>query len=197
MFQRANSVRSLTLKHLKPTIMKLQLTLAAFTLLMVQTAIAQCERTMLIVSPSFYKYAGHKLGVGAELGFLPVASKSFVTLKANLSTKEIAYQTSNYKGQTETYTNILNTAFVGLKLHYVPQAFESLPRKWEFGAAAGIYTETRSDNKPAMEFSSAYIIRMASGSYNGGVGYLKLEGLCQVRPNAVTAGVSVGVCLLL
>ena len=125
------------------------------------------------------------------------ASKSFLTLKGTLFTKTVSHEATNYKGKTETYKDVRNYAFVGLKLNYVPQAFESLPRKWAFGAAAGLYSETKKENKPAVEFSSSYIIRMPSSSYDGGVGYLKLEGLCMVTPNAIVPGISVGVLLLL
>ena len=74
--------------HEHTQLMKAAILFSFVYVTMCGTAYSQKKEPELIVSPSFYKYAGHKLGVGAELGFLPVASKSFVTLKANLSTKK-------------------------------------------------------------------------------------------------------------
>ena len=196
-YSRDNSVPANTFRTFQNTFMKTKPLLISFLVFAGINANSQCERNMLVLSPSFYKYGKGNLGVGVELGFLPAASKSFLTLKGTLFSKTVSHEATNYKGKTETYKDVRNYAFVGLKLNYVPQAFESLPRKWAFGAAAGLYSETKKENKPAVEFSSSYIIRMPSSSYDGGVGYLKLEGLCMVTPNAIVPGISVGVLLLL
>lgn len=172
-------------------------TLIIVLALLFQFANAQCDRNYFVLSPSFYKYSHGNLGVSVEAGMLPVASKTYVTLKTNIWTANHSYQAMNYKGQQEEYIAVRNNLFVGLKLAYVPLAYESEPRKWVFATAAGLYRTNGEATKPAADFSAAYVIRMAAGSYQGGVSYLKLEGACMVTPGRVMPGLGVGVFLLL
>src|SRR5918993_394854 len=83
------------------TFMKIKSLLTCFLFFAGIHANSQCERTMLVLSPSFHKYGKGNLGVGVELGLLPAASKSFLTVKGTLFTQTVSYEATNYKGKAE------------------------------------------------------------------------------------------------
>lgn len=167
-----------------------------FLLLFSFSSKSQCKTNYAVLSPSFYKYAKGDVGVGVEAGMLPVNAKGFLTLKANLW--QTTYSAANnYKDGDAVYANTRNNSFIGLKYNYTPNAFEELPRKWTFGVGAGVLLQSKTAGQTALDLSSAYIIRMAAGNYNSGIGYVKFEAGCLLTPKSIQPDLGAGVFLLL
>lgn len=157
----------------------------------------QCTRNYFVLSPTVGKAPGSGASVTVETGFVPYLSKGYLSLKSSLWTeRKIAYYT-NAKGEEASFEKSSAAAFIGLNYGYAPMAFEDVPRKWIFAAAAGALVQEGEPGRPAAQLSAAYTVRMAAGSYTNGVGCLKIEGACLFSSQGVKPGISAGVFLLL
>lgn len=157
----------------------------------------QCTRNYFVLSPAVGKSPGSGVSVNVEGGILPYLSKGYVSLKSSLWTERKTVYYINNKGEEASFERSSAAAFIGLNYGYVPMAFENIPRKWLFGAAAGALVQEGEPGRPAAQLSAAYTVRMAAGSYTNGLGCLKVEGTCLVSSQGVKPGLSAGVFLLL
>jgi hypothetical protein len=158
---------------------------------------AQCSRNYFVLSPALGKAPGSSLSINLEAGLVPYMSKAYVSFKSSMWSEAKTVRYINSKGEEASIDVGRAAAFIGINYGYVPMAFEEVPRKWVFGAAAGALLRKGEQSRPAAQLSAAYTVRMAAGNYTSGLGCLKLEGTCLISALGVKPGISAGVFLLL
>lgn len=157
----------------------------------------QCTRNYFVLSPTVGKTPGSGVSVNVEAGLVPYLSKGYISLKSSLWTENTTVRYTNNKGEEASFEKSSAAAFIGLNYGYVPLAFEDVPRKWLFAAAAGALVQEGEPGRPAAQLSAAYTVRMAAGGYTNGLGCLKVEGTCLLSSQGVKPGIGAGVFLLL